>query len=125
LQPCKLPRSLLSGGREFEGKMRDLNDRLEKQRVRQRNVRARNKELRRPGRDDIARMLLHIALEENLRRGDLTELDRLQDGLTAALTRQGFDRQQSDRAFEDLVDKYKSGWTFQRKVHLATSADER
>jgi hypothetical protein len=105
--------------------MRDQSDRLEKQRVRQRNVRERNKKLRRPGRDDIARMLLHIALEENLRRGDLSELNRLQDGLTAALVRQGFDRQQSDRAFEELVDKYKSGWTFQRKVHLATRSDER
>lgn len=92
--------------------------RLEKQRVRQKELRERNRALKRPSRDDFARMLLHIALEENVRSGNFAELDRLQDGLVDKLTAQGFDKKQCDLVFEDLVDRYKRGWDFTKKVYL-------
>ena len=97
--------------------------RLEKQRVRQKELRERNRALKRPSRDDFARMLLHIAFEENVRSGNFAELERLQDGLVDKLVTQGFDKDQCDLVFEDLVDKYKRGWDFLKKVHLRSGQD--
>lgn len=97
--------------------------RLEKQRVRQKELRERHRALKRPTRDDFARMLLHIALEENVRSQNFAELDRLQDGLVDKLAAQGFDKKQSDLVFQDLVDKYKRGWDFLKKVHLRSDLE--
>lgn len=99
------------------------NARLEKQRLRQKELRERHRALKRPSRDDIARMLLHIALDENVRGKNFAELDRLQDGLVNKLVNQGFDKQQCDLVFEDLVDRYKRGWDFTKKVHLLEPSD--
>ena len=98
--------------------------RLEKQRARQKALRQRNRVLKRPGRDDFARMLLHIALAENVRANNFAELDRLQDGLVENLVSQGFDKYQCDQVFEELIEKYKRGWTFFRKVHLLDASGE-
>lgn len=98
--------------------------RLEKQRARQKALRQRNRALKRPGRDDFARMLLHIGLEENVRAKNFDELDRLQDGLVKKLVHQGFDQHQCDQVFEELIEKYERGWTFFRKVHLLDVPEE-
>ena len=103
--------------------MANPNGRLEKQRVRQKALRERNRDLRRPTRDDIARMLLHLALDQLTRDQDIEELARVQDGLVRRLVKQGFDRQQCHLAFDDLLDKYKKGWSFQKKVHLSSKDD--
>jgi hypothetical protein len=103
--------------------MADTQGRLEKQRVRQKALRERNKGLRRPTRDDFARMMLHLALDQLTRDQDIEELTRLQDGLVRRLVKQGFDNQQCYLAFEDLLDKYKKGWSFQKKVHLSSKDD--
>ena len=93
-------------------------EKLDKQRQRQRAVRAAQKAERKPSRDDIARALLHYAIVQNLKLGRGQELDRLQVSIVEELAVQGFDRKASDAAFDDLVDKYGSGWAFQRKLHL-------
>ncbi|MER9304702.1 hypothetical protein NKJ06_05770 [Mesorhizobium sp. M0293] len=93
-------------------------EKLDKQRERQRAVRIARKTERKPSRDDIARALLHYAIVQNLKLGRGRELDRLQASIVEELAVQGFDRKAADAAFDDLVDKYGSGWTFQRKRHL-------
>lgn len=104
--------------------MKRGSDRLEKQRLRQREVRDRNRALKRPSRDDFARMLLHLVVEENVQRREFKTLDQLQDRLVRALALQGFDKRQGDLVFEDLIDRYKQGWTFARKVHLLDTGEE-
>jgi len=66
-------------------------------------------DLQRPSRDDFARMMLHLALDQLMRDQNIEELARLQDGLVRRLVSQGFDRQQCHLVFEDLLDKYKKG----------------
>lgn len=100
------------------------DERLEKQRLRQRGLRERDRRLKRPTRDDFARMLLHIALAENIQQKHFAELDRLQDGLVKNLAEQGFNKDQCDLVFEDLIERYKRGWSFERKVRLLTPAED-
>lgn len=92
--------------------------RLDRQRERQRAYRERVKAERKPTRDDIARALLFWVVTENLKRGRQDRLDDLQDHTVDRLVAQGFDRRAADAAFDDLVEKYRDGWTPQRKVHL-------
>lgn len=98
--------------------------RLEKQKLYQREYRERMKKAKAPGRDDIARTLLHFAITENLRLGRKEEVERLMDHLTGALTAQGFDPRATEQALDALVAKYADGWVFQRKVHLRPWADD-
>ena len=94
-------------------------ERLEKQKERQRRLRAAAKVKRRPTRDDIARTLLHFAITENIRHGREQQLADLEDRIVLELINQGFDGRETEAAFDALVDKYRSGWTFQRKLHLS------
>jgi hypothetical protein len=104
-------------------------ERLEKQKERQRELRAAARTRRRPTRDDVARALLHFAVTENIRQGRERQLADLEDRIVVELTSQGFDRRETEAVLEALVDKYRSGWSFQRKRHLqddggAASPDE-
>ena len=99
--------------------------RLDRQRERQRALRAEASAQRKPSRDDIARTLLHWAVTENIRHGREEELYRLQVQVVEHLASQGFDRQASDTAWDALVDKYRKGWAFQSRRHLkAEGSDE-
>ena len=98
-------------------------DRLEKQRMRQREYRARKKREQAPSRDDIARTLLHWAITENIRRGREEALFRLQVQVVDQLVTQGFGKAVSDAAFDHLVDRYRAGWSFQRKIHLRSPCE--
>jgi hypothetical protein len=93
-------------------------ERLERQKERQRELRAAARVKRRPSRDDVARALLHFAVTENIRQGRERQLADLEDRIVAVLTSQGFDRRETEAVLEALVDKYRSGWTFQRKRHV-------
>ena len=93
-------------------------ERLDRQRERQRKVRAARKAERKPSRDDIARALLHWAITEMLEKGREQELHRVQDALVDRLVDQGFAKTAADAAFDELVDRYASGWDFQRKQRL-------
>lgn len=88
-------------------------ERLRKQRERQRKYRMRQRQSRKPTRDDIARAALDWAIREVLK--DEERLDRLGDRIIPVLVRQGFDRKQTDEAFDELVERYKRGWDFQRR----------
>lgn len=104
--------------------MTGRGERLERQRERQRALRAATKKSRKPTRDDIARTLLHWAITENIRYGREEELFQLQVQVVDQLVAQGFEKHASDVAWDALVDKYRQGWSFQRKRHLKAEEGE-
>lgn len=93
-------------------------DRLEKQRLRQREYRARLKRQKAPSRDNIARTLMHWAITEAVKEGHREKLERVQDEIVDRLVAQGFDRRASDAAFDATVERYANGWGFQGKQRL-------
>ena len=97
-----------------------VRQRNAEQRERQRAYRERLKAERRPGRDDVARVLLHFVIAENASRPDRKgRLDALQDVIVGCLVDQGFEERASHAVFDDLVERYtKEGWGFRRKGHL-------
>ena len=105
-------------------------ERNEQQRVRQLTVRKTAQKLKKPGRDDIARMLLwHMITgiqknKEKDKAGKEKMLIDLLNSIVNGLESQGFDGQQSVDVFEALVDKYaKDGSPFRRKIHLTEGVD--
>jgi len=97
--------------------------RLEKQRLYQRQYRARRKREKAPDRDDVARTLLHYAIAQNLDHGRHQELARLITAISERLEDQGFDRAATRRTWRELLVRYGDGWDFQRKVHLRSGDD--
>ena len=97
-----------------------VRQRNAEQRERQRAYRERLKAERRPGRDDVARVLLHFVIAENASRPDRKgRLDALQDVIVERLVEQGFDERAAHAVFDDLVERYThEGWGFRRKAHL-------
>ncbi len=94
-------------------------ERLRKQRERQQKVRERNKRDRKPSRDDIARVLLHIIIMRSYQKNQMHMLDSLFDVIVGGLKVQGFDKDASYSVIDDLIEKYtKSNWQFFRKLHL-------
>jgi hypothetical protein len=105
-------------------------ERNEQQRVRQLSVRKTAKEQKKPSRDDIARLLLWQMItgiqknKETDKAGKEKMLIDLLNSIVNGLESQGFDAQQSEDAFEALVDKYaKGGSPFRRKIHLTEGID--
>lgn len=98
-----------------------------RQQVRQQQVRDKAKVLRRPSRDDIARMFLWQTIVGVLkRRSDARAvLDKMREEIVDALTQQGFNESESLDVFDDLVRKYSDGlFPFRPKRHLGDKADE-
>ena len=94
---------------------------LRKQRERQQEYRERLRAERRPGRDDVARILLHFMIVKAVKSGDKDGMEKLIDMLLNALAAQGFDRDASLDVIEDLIFRYtRRGWDFRRKVHLSS-----
>lgn len=102
----------------------DRDNRIAGQAVYQRAYRMQQKALRRPSRDDIARVVLHLIITRALQRGKDRELQRWINIIVKKLTTQGFDRNATRVRIAQLVDQYESGWDFQRKLHLTPAADE-
>ena len=95
------------------------DERLAEQRERQQAYRKRIKTERRPSRDDIARVLLHVVITRSAARDKLDELEKFGDLIVDRLVEQGFDKRVSYDAFDQLIDKYvKQGWEFRRKPHI-------
>lgn len=91
------------------------------QQIRQLKVRKNARELRRPSRDDIARMLLWraIMLAEKYKKGRRQMLDSLRNSIVEGLEQQGFDVRESENVFEDLAARYSDGlYPFRPKRHL-------
>jgi len=96
-------------------------ERLGKQRERQRRYRDRQRAERRPGRDDIARILLHFMIVKAVKSEDTVAMEKLITMLLDALKGQGFDEDASLDVVEDLIFRYtKRGWDFRRKIHLTS-----
>jgi hypothetical protein len=99
--------------------------RLAAQRERQQAYRQRVKSERRPSRDDIARVLLHIVITRSAARDKLDELEKFGDLIVERLVEQGFDKRVAYDAFDQLVEKYvKQGWEFRKKTHIGPVALE-
>ncbi len=97
-----------------------VRQRNEEQRERQRAYRERLKAERRPGRDDVARVLFCTSSSPRMPAADRKgRLDALQDVIVGRLVEQGFNERASHAVFDDLVERYtKEGWGFRRKAHL-------
>lgn len=90
-----------------------------KQRERQQKLRDADRKAKRPGRDDIARAALFMAISSMVARGAMNTLKDYQRRTVDILVEQGFDKQASDAVFAQLVDKYRDGASpFRRKPHL-------
>lgn len=103
--------------------------RNEEQRRRQAELRQRNREMRRPSRDDVARVVLWQVITRVHRMGKTEEWERILDGIIAQLVEQGFDERESDLVIEELVERYTNGrGGFRIKRHLeegaGTTSDE-
>lgn len=99
-------------------------NRLEKQKLRQREYRQRMKMAKAPSRDDIARTVLHWMITNALEKGRSAQLGKIQSIIVDRLAEQGFDHRVSDIAFEALVERYSDGWSFQHKLHLRAAAGD-
>lgn len=99
-----------------------LKERNEEQRLRQSQMRKTAKELRRPNRDDLARMLLWqmVTLAQKADGSNKQQaLDGLCNKIVGGLVRQGFDEGQSEEVFDTLAKRYASGLPpFRVKRHL-------
>jgi len=104
-----------------EGNMaRDRAARLEKQRVWQREYRARLKAERRPSNEDLARALLDVVLTYYLERGRDSDLIRLLDHVANRLQDVGFSQEATRKVWFELEDRYFAGWSLLRqRVSLA------
>lgn len=93
--------------------------RRREQRDRQKIYRDQQRVLRRPSRDDIARVFLWQMMSRARQAGE-RRVDQMLDMIVTELTDQGFDERQSELAFGDLLDRYSNTDTppFRRKVHL-------
>lgn len=102
---------------------KSIHQRNEEQRLRQQNIRQCAKELRRPNRDDLARMLLWQminGLQHNKKTANRQqELDKLCNMIVGGLVRQGFDEGQCEDVFDAIAKKYASSLPpFRIKRHL-------
>ncbi len=90
-----------------------------KQRERQQRLRDADRKAKRPGRDDIARAALFMAISNMLAKGATDTLEDFQRRTVNILVEQGFDKQASEAVFGQLIDKYRTGASpFRRKPHL-------
>lgn len=92
---------------------------LKAARQRQKALRDANRKVRRPDRDDVARVALFWLIQRAIEKGQEVELEKFQDVIVSMLIAQGFDERECDVVFDDLVSKYRSGGLpFRRKLHL-------
>ncbi len=103
-------------------------ERLEKQKKRQAEYRAAQTEMRRPSRDDIARVALHwllVSLDKEAKQsGSTSSKHKIEGIIIERLAGQGFDEHAAETALDDLTRKYvKEGWEFQLKPHLKRLVD--
>lgn len=94
------------------------NERLERQRIYQREYRAKRKQERAPDRDDIARAMLRYMIVTALRRGNDRLLDRVIAEVSRQLIDQGFNAEATRAAWQGLLERYEDGWDFFPKPHL-------
>jgi hypothetical protein len=90
-------------------------ERLGKQRLRQRENRARKKEEGGPSYEDLARGVLDLALTYNLKLGRHQELQDLRDGVAGRLRTIGFHESDTVAVWLELQARYERGWSMLRQ----------
>lgn len=90
----------------------------------QRRYRQQQKALRKPTRDDVARVALHWIITKALRRNRESELEMWCETIVKRLVRQGFERDAARRRIDQLIARYEEGWAFQSKPHLRHDNDD-
>lgn len=97
--------------------------RLEKQRLRSQQNRARRKDEGKPTHEDLARALLDIALTLHLENGRHDDLLHLMGLVQERLTRIGFEPKATEQVWYDLQDRYERGWSMLRRRCPAAQFD--
>ena len=90
----------------------------------QRRYREQQKALRKPSRDDVARIALHWIIRTALERNKEGELSKWSETIVRRLMRQGFDGDAARRRIDRLIEQYEGGWDFQGKPHLRHDNDD-
>lgn len=90
-------------------------ERLEKQKVYQRQYRARLKRQRKPQHDDLARALLDIAIATHLEQGRHEDLMVLMERIAFRLETVGFSAFRTQEVWQDLVERYQRGCSLIRE----------
>ncbi|AZN70924.1 hypothetical protein D5400_06230 [Georhizobium profundi] len=98
--------------------------RRREQRERQQAYRDEMRDLRRPDRDDIARVWLWKSIRM-AEKAEPKHRDWMQCTVLEALKAQGFDERQSEIALDELVERYRQSNKppFRRKRHLSDMGD--
>ncbi|KQU75448.1 hypothetical protein ASC75_19125 [Aminobacter sp. DSM 101952] len=94
------------------------HERLERQRIYQREYRAKRRQERAPDRDDIARAMLRYMIVSAQQRGSDRLLGRVIAEVSRQLVDQGFSAKATRAAWEGLLERYEDGWDFFPKPHL-------
>jgi len=92
--------------------------------VQQRRYRQQQKALRKPTRDDVARVALHWIIKTALERNKEGELGKWSETIVRRLADQGFERDAARRRIDQLIECYEDGWAFQGKPHLRQDNDD-
>lgn len=92
--------------------------------VQQRRYRQQQKALRKPTRDDVARVALYWIVTKLLRAGRDGDLGKWSETIVKRLVRQGFDGDAARRRIDQLIERYEDGWAFQGKPHLRQDNDD-
>lgn len=95
-----------------------ITTRRSEQAAHQRAYRTQQKALRKPSRDDVARVFLHLMMTDALVHNRDNELVAWCDQLVSQLVSQGFDESAAHRRIDQLIEQYHAGWDFLRKPHL-------
>lgn len=95
-----------------------LEERRRRQREYQQAYRKRKKAQRVADRDEIAREMLHFAITEPLRKGREQELLRVADAIVGRLAERGYDPKATWIVFDEIIERYRAGWTFHKRVGL-------
>lgn len=88
------------------------------QAVYQRAYREQQKLLRKPSRDDLARVALFWIITKALDRHKEGELAKWEKLMTDRLVEQGFDRDATRTRINGIIERYSNGWEFQLKPQL-------
>lgn len=90
----------------------------------QRRYRQQQTSLRKPSRDDVARVALHWIIVRCLKQENEGELGKWSELMVRRLVKQGFDRDAAHHRIHQLIERYEDGWGFQRKPHLESHPDD-
>lgn len=94
-------------------------ERLKKQRERQKKSRDAARATKRPNSNNVAHVALFWVISNMAQKADKDVLDEFHDRVVKLLKDQGFDEKASNEVLDDLIRKYRTGkWPFRRKVHL-------